>query len=111
MAFATVGGVDVSVSPQGSGMKWVVVGDQGAAFDGSAIGTVNAYKRVWTIQTLPMTTAAATTLRNVLHGAPPVAFTGDWPGTSTNVLPNLTDETPQGGGPIMLVFAFTLTEA
>ena len=85
MALLIIAGKTIPVEPRGPVGPRIEVGLRGRAFDGSARSTVRARKGEWSIVTVFMTAAAATTIVSALEGTPPLAASGDLTG-SINVL-------------------------
>lgn len=111
MAFLVVGGVAVPASPSDATEEIVEIGDRGRAFDGSMLASIRARKRVWTIATVPMTIAAAATLRTQLISTS-VSCSGDLLGGSVTCFPEIVSR-PRAkiGATHMVVTHFTLSEA
>lgn len=109
MPYHVVGGVTVSVAASSESVE--EVGDRGRAFDGTLRSTIRARKKEWTISTVPMTQADATTLETALNGTLPVACSGDLTGT-VNTHPVITGkEYVMVSGSYRVVTSYLLKEA
>lgn len=111
MAFLIVGGVTVKVATGSPSRSVYEVGDRARAFDGTMLSRVRARKKEWTITTVPLLQADATTLETALNGALPVACSGDLTG-AVNAHPVVTEVTPvKINGAFRVIVSFTISEA
>lgn len=78
MAFLTVAGTTVPVSPSGCDTKVVTIGDVATrAFDGTMRSTERTTKREWSITTAPMTSTLADALVTALGTGAAISANGD----------------------------------
>lgn len=109
MPFLVVGGVTVDVARY----RWkdVPVGDGAPMFDGSYRQTYRSHKARYEVGTVPMATAAASTLLAVLTGAQPVACSGDGIASANFFVEDVAYDTEYGAGAALYAIAFSLRSA
>lgn len=98
MAALVVGSITVPVAVSGEQTRTPIeVGDRAQAFDGSALTTVRAYKRLYSFVTRLMPLADAEALDTALQTVP-VSCSGDLIGTTANFHGRVTGWRFQGVG-------------
>ena len=103
MAFLVIASQTIPVEVGGPVGPRVEIGRRGRAFDGSARSSVRARKGEWSIVTVYMTAAAASTIVTALEGTPPLAASGDLTG-SIDVLVGQIQRDHQAVGKVRLSF-------
>ena len=112
MPFLTIGGTTVSVQDDSVDREEIAVGDVRPAFSGAPRSSVRAYKKKWTLATIPLSRTAADTLEGLLQASPPLTLAGDLTGSISGYASDIKMHSRQNAaGAERVVVTFCLWEA
>lgn len=111
MPFLSIGGTDVSVANDTVDREEFAVGEVRAAFSGAPRSSVRAYKKRWSMSTIPLTRTAANTLEGLLQANPPLTIAGDLTGSISGYASDIKMHSQtNAAGAELVVVSFRLWE-